>query len=154
MPNYQGSIMDNVVNAHHACVAEAHHVSLVNVTDGGSCSEEKASFLTNVLIYFGLTFATSILSALRQLCFMLVGRRIILHIRDRVFDSVLLQDIAFFDGMKTGDLQQRMSSDIRSTASPIFSALPTLLSNLILLVGGVVMCFVVSWRLSMLAFTT
>merc|ERR1719424_2152386 len=39
-------------------------------------------------------------------------------------------------------------------ASPIFSALPTLLSNVILLVGGVVMCFVVSWRLSMLAFTT
>jgi len=51
-------------------------------------------------------------------------------------------------------LQQRMSSDVRSMASPIFSALPTLLSNVILLVGGVVMCFVVSWRLSMLAFTT
>merc|ERR1719171_1916091 len=47
-----------------------------------------------------------------------------------------------------------MTSDIQRMASPIFSALPVLLSNLILLVGGVVMCFVVSWRLSMLAFTT
>ena len=34
------------------------------------------------------------------------------------------------------------------------NTLATLLSNLILLFGGVVMCFVTSWRLSMLAFTT
>jgi ABC-type multidrug transport system fused ATPase/permease subunit len=37
---------------------------------------------------------------------------------------------------------------------PIYSTLGTLLSNTIQLVGGVVMCFITSWRLSMLAFTT
>ena len=38
---------------------------------------------------------------------MVVARRVILHIRGRIFDSILDQDIAFFDGMRTGDLQQR-----------------------------------------------
>ena len=71
-----------------------------------------------------------------------------------VFESVLVQDIAFFDGMRTGDLQQRMSTDVRAMSSPLFSALPILLSNMILLIGGIVMCFYTSWRLSMLAFTT
>ena len=152
MPNYQGSIIQDIINAHHACVNEAYNLT-VNVTRG-ECAAHKASFLDNVLVYLALSFATSILTALRQLAFMLVARRVILHIRGRVFDSILNQDIAFFDGMRTGDLQQRCTSDVRQTASPIFSSLPLLLSNIILLVGGVVMCFVTSWRLSMLAFTT
>ena len=37
---------------------------------------------------------------------------------------------------------------------PIQYSLSQFLSNIITLVGGVVMCFVTSWRLSMLAFTT
>lgn len=152
MPNYQGTIIQNIINAHHACVDEAYNQT-ANATRG-ECAVHKASFLENILMYLGLSFATSVLSALRQLCFMIVGRRIILHIRGRVFDSILAQDIAFFDGMRTGDLQQRTASDVQRTASPLFSALPTLLANVILLVGGVVMCFATSWRLSMLAFTT
>lgn len=38
--------------------------------------------------------------------------------------------------------------------SPVQYMLGTLFSNVMLLAGGVVMCFVTSWRLSMLAFTT
>ena len=152
MPNYQGTIIQDIINAHHACTAEAmNHTA--NATHG-ECATHKADFLDNILMYLALSFATSVLSALRQLCFMVVARRIILHIRGRVFDSILAQDIAFFDGMRTGDLQQRTASDVQRTASPIFSALPQLLSNAILLVGGVIMCFATSWRLSMLAFTT
>jgi ABC-type multidrug transport system fused ATPase/permease subunit len=64
------------------------------------------------------------------------------------------QDIAFFDGFRTGDLVQRLTGDVRAMIQPLQNTLATLLSNLILLFGGVVMCFVTSWRLSMLAFTT
>ena len=38
--------------------------------------------------------------------------------------------------------------------SPIQFVLSSTISNLILLIGGVVMCFVTSWRLSMLAYST
>ena len=38
--------------------------------------------------------------------------------------------------------------------SPIYTTFSTMLSNVTLLVGGVTMCFITSWRLSMLAFTT
>lgn len=147
MPNYQGALMDDVVHAHTACV---HNITVQD----GDCAKFRADFITDLLYYLGLSFGTAVLSALRQLCFMIVARRVILHIRGRAFESIIMQDIAFFDGMRTGDLQQRMSSDVRAMSSPLFSALPILLSNVILLVGGIVMCFVVSWRLSMLAFTT
>jgi ABC-type multidrug transport system fused ATPase/permease subunit len=153
MPNFQGSIMDAVVNAHHACVAEYYNVTFYNVTTG-DCAKHKHAFLENVLTYLALAFATSVLAAFQQLSFQLVARRVILHIKGKVFDSMIVQDIAFFDGMRTGDLQQRMSADVRAMASPIFSALPVLLSQTTMLTGGVVMCFIVSWRLSMMAFAT
>lgn len=41
-----------------------------------------------------------------------------------------------------------------SQVAPCTFMLGTLFSNSLLLAGGMVMCFVTSWRLSMLAFTT
>ena len=40
------------------------------------------------------------------------------------------------------------------TRDQVTSTLSTLISNAMLLLGGVVMCFVTSWQLSMVAYTT
>ena len=68
--------------------------------------------------------------------------------------SLPAKDIAFFDGFRTGDLLERLSEDTEQLVDPVSYALTTLLQSLLLLLGGFVMCFVTSWRLSMLAFTT
>jgi ATP-binding cassette subfamily B protein len=94
------------------------------------------------------------LQALRALSFQIVARRIGIWVRTRLFNTMMRQDIAFFDGMRTGDLQNRLSEDISTMVQPIYTTLSTVLSNLMILVGGVTMCFLTSWRLSMLAFTT
>ena len=60
---------------------------------GAWSAHHKQTFLDNVLIYVALAFGTSVLSALRQLCFTIVARRVVLHIRGRVFESILQQDI-------------------------------------------------------------
>jgi len=146
MPNYQGEIMDAVFNARHACSSGPSAAT--------DCTKYTADFQDYVLLYLLLACATGALSGLRQLAFMVVARRISVHARLATFSAIIKQDIAFFDGMRVGDLSQRLTGDIRAMTNPIFQALPTLLSNLVLLVGSVVMCFVTSWRLSMLAFTT
>ena len=79
---------------------------------------------------------------------------VLLQVRTKLFRIMMRQDIAFFDGMRTGDLQSRLSEDISVMVQPIYTTLSTMLSNLTLLIGGVTMCFITSWRLSMLAFTT
>ena len=66
----------------------------------------------------------------------------------------LLQDIAFFDGNNTGQLTSRMTSDAAAMVNPMRTLLNTLLANVMTLVGGLVMCFITSWRLSMVAFTS
>ena len=64
------------------------------------------------------------------------------------------QDIAFFDGNDTGQLTSRMTNDANAMVDPMKTLLNTLLANLVTLVGGLVLCFVTSWRLSIVAFTT
>ena len=39
------------------------------------------------------------------------GQNIVQKLRERVYNSVLKQEIAFFDKMKSGDLVTRLSSD-------------------------------------------
>ncbi|KAJ1638521.1 P-loop containing nucleoside triphosphate hydrolase protein, partial [Pavlovales sp. CCMP2436] len=95
-----------------------------------------------------------LLNAVRSLCFNVAMRQIGMSLRKALFNQIVSQDMVFFDSMKTGDLISRLSGNIGSMLSPLQSTLQTLLSNAILLVGSLVMCFVISWRLSMLAFTT
>jgi ATP-binding cassette subfamily B protein len=72
----------------------------------------------------------------------------------KLFQSIIIQDIAFFDGVNTGELTSRLSSDANAMVQPCQTVLNTFLSNALLLIGGLVMCFVTSWRLSILAITS
>lgn len=60
----------------------------------------------------------------------------------------------FFDGNTSGHLTSRIQSDVFYMVQPIQSMLGIIISNSLLLIGGLVLCFYTSWRLSMLAFTT
>ena len=150
LPNYQGIIFDHVIAATHAC---AHNGSTTN-TSAGECASSRNAFEVTVTEYLLYAIAIGALGGLQSLSFMVVGRKIMVHVRGMLFRRIVVQDIAFFDGMRTGDLVQRLAGDTRAMIQPLQYTFSTLLSNIVLLVGGVVMCFYTSWRLSMLAFTT
>jgi ABC-type multidrug transport system fused ATPase/permease subunit len=64
------------------------------------------------------------------------------------------QDVAFFDGMSTGQLTARLGQDLMQMLQPLNWALSQLLQACFSLGGGLFMCLLVSWKLSMLAFTS
>eukprot|EP00306_Pavlova_sp_CCMP459_P004553 CAMPEP_0185163200 /NCGR_PEP_ID=MMETSP1139-20130426/7652_1 /TAXON_ID=298111 /ORGANISM="Pavlova sp., Strain CCMP459" /LENGTH=956 /DNA_ID=CAMNT_0027728549 /DNA_START=43 /DNA_END=2914 /DNA_ORIENTATION=- len=130
LPNYQGKILDAITQNDHETFKDA------------------------ILVYLVLSVATGLLNAVRSLCFNVAMRQIGMSLRKSLFGQIVAQDMVFFDSMKTGDLISRLSGNIGSMLSPLQSTLQTLLSNSILLVGSLAWCFVISWRLSMLAFTT
>ena len=59
-----------------------------------------------------ISVGLGVLQALRALSFQIVARRIAIWVRSRLFRIMMRQDIAFFDGMRTGDLQSRLTEDI------------------------------------------
>jgi ABC-type multidrug transport system fused ATPase/permease subunit len=69
-------------------------------------------------------------------------------------NSILSQDVAYFDGTESGRLISRLTNDLDLMMSPIQTSLSALLRNILILFGGLIMCFIKSYRLSMLAFVT
>lgn len=73
--------------------------------------------------------------------------------RSVCFESLIKQDIAFFDGAMTGQLTSRMTNDVAAVVQPVRQIMNTLLTNSLRLAGGLFMCFFTSWKLTLLAST-
>lgn len=135
LPHFQGQIIDKVI-------------------PNAQGEYDKAGFIRFIQIYIGVMVAQGALSTLYSAIFILVSRRLKFTIRNALLEKILNQDVAYFDGTESGRLISRLTNDLEMMMSPIQSSLSSLLSNLMILFGGLIMCFVKSYRLSMLAFVT
>lgn len=136
LPHFQGHIIDKVIPT------------------GDDGHYDKAGFLHFIRIYIFLMLVQGAISTLYSAIFTLVSRRLKFTIRNTLLEKILAQDVAYFDGTESGRLLSRLTNDLDLMMSPIQSSLSSLLSNVLILVGGMIMCFVKSYRLSMLAFVT
>ena len=112
------------------------------------------SFLHNIRIFVILSLSSGFFGSCRSLCFRVVSRRLSFLTRNKLFEGIIRQDIAFYDANQSGDLISRMSWDCNAMLQPISNLLGSTLQSILFFFGGLVMSFVISWRLSMLAFTT
>lgn len=130
LPNFQGTIIDKVV------------------------THDKAGFKRFIQWYIVVMIFQGAISTLYSSIFTLVSRRLKFTIRNKLFEKILSQDVAYYDGTETGRLISRLTNDLNMMMAPIQSSLSSLLSNILILFGGLIMCFITSYRLSMLAFVT
>ena len=135
LPHFQGHIIDKVIPDE----------------DG---KYDKAGFLRYIRTYLFLMLAQGAVSTFYSAIFTLVSRRLKFTIRNSLLEKILSQDVAYFDGTESGRLISRLTNDLDLMMAPIQSSLSSLLSNVLILFGGLVMCFAKSYRLSMLAFVT
>jgi len=130
LPNYQGIVLDKVIHG------------------------DREGFKHNVIVFVILSATVGFCGGIRNLCFSVVGQKMLNDVQHKLFTAMIKQDIAFFDGIASGNLTSRLWNDASAMISPINTVLTTLLSSSIQLVGGLFMCLYTSWRLSVLAFTT
>ncbi len=99
-------------------------------------------------------FAASVLQALaaaiRYFLFTFSGERIVLKLRQRLFEKVLSQEVAFFDFNRTGDLMSRLSSDCTTLQNTVSVNVSQGLRNIGQVIGGLGFMFYTSWKLSAL----
>jgi ABC-type multidrug transport system fused ATPase/permease subunit len=113
-----------------------------------------ALFKRDVILLIVFSLITGLFEAVRNLSFTVVSKRVLKTLQDKLFTGIVIQDIAYFDGTTSGELTSRLTNDVSSMAEPVNWMLSALLRNLLSLAGGFGMCFFISWKLSMLAFTT
>eukprot|EP00903_Cladosiphon_okamuranus_P007814 g7560.t1 len=130
LPNFQGGILDKVVTG------------------------DEQGFKRFIVLYVILSAVTGAIGSVQSVCFQLAGVRMGNGAQNKLYRGVISQDVAFFEGTTSGKLTSLLSNDVEAMVEPCTYMLGNLFSNSLLLVGGMVMCFATSWRLSMLAFTT
>jgi ABC transporter fused permease/ATP-binding protein len=102
------------------------------------------------LALVGLAALQAISLGVRWSLFGIAGERVVARLRTRLFDHLLHQEIAFFDGQRTGELVSRLSSDASVLQGTLSSSIPMALRFAATIVGGLGLLFWTSPRLTVL----
>lgn len=140
IPRFLGNILDVLAN---------------EFRDGGNRDTnmwEVPDFMSNVQLLVGASIAAGGFSGLRGSIFTVVGGRVNVRLRVLLMDSLLAQDIGFFDVTKTGDITSRLSSDTTLVGDQVTLNINVFLRSLVQALGVLGFMFFLSWQLSILAF--
>ncbi len=96
----------------------------------------------------GLALLQGVAVAGRAWLFSLAGERGVKRVREQLFRSLVSQEVAFFDGQRTGDLQSRLSSDTASLQGLLSSQLSMALRNVVQVIGALALLIYTSPKLT------
>lgn len=148
VPHYTGKILDALV-AH-----SSDNNPDPGLDDDGSGILHIPGFVSNIEKLVAVSILGGIFAGIRGSIFSLVGARVNVRLRVRLLDSVLSQDISFFEMTRTGDLTSRLSSDTTLVGSQMTTNVNIFLRSIVRAVGVLIFMCLISWRLSLLAFIT
>lgn len=80
-----------------------------------------------------------------------VGQNALANLRQRLFEHILKQEMRFFNKTPVGQLVSRLSNDIEALSELLSTSIVIVVSNLITLVGIVLVMFVLNWRLALIS---
>lgn len=116
--------------------------------------EGKPAFQRAMLMLVMCAAICGVCTGLRGGIFTVVGARVNRRIRYMLFQSLLQQEIGFYDVTKTGDISSRLSADTTKVGDQVSLNVNFFLRNLVQAVGTLLFMFLQSWRLSLLAFVS
>mmetsp|Transcript_48071 Transcript_48071/g.112351 ORF Transcript_48071/g.112351 Transcript_48071/m.112351 type:complete len:745 (-) Transcript_48071:80-2314(-) len=123
------------------------------ILDWSKSLDEKIQEINNfMLILIGFLVLASVLRAVRGYLFGLASNRAILKLRRGLFESILTQETAFFDCMKSGALSSRIMSDTGTIGSVLSGAVPDLVSGSVKLIGCLSLLMYTDWQMTCLIF--
>ncbi len=82
----------------------------------------------------------------------MVSQRVIADVRTSMFDHLLGLSPSFFAKRHSGDLMSRFSADVQSVETAVSYAVSSYIRDGLTIVVMLVNCFVLDWRLSLMAF--
>ncbi|HVE84900.1 MAG TPA: ABC transporter transmembrane domain-containing protein [Myxococcales bacterium] len=88
--------------------------------------------------------------ALRYYLFSTSGERVVTRLRDAVYRSLMRQEVAFFDGRKTGELTSRLAADTTVLQSAVSANVSMALRNGLQVLGALSMLFYTSPKLTLM----
>jgi len=137
IPRYTGNMLDSI-----ATYSDGDKGDIWSVP--GFFSNMKKLIIASIL--------GGIFSGMRGSIFTLVGGRVNVRLRTLLMDSLLAQDIGFFDITKTGDISSRLSSDTTLVGDQVTLNVNVFLRSVVQAMGVLIFMAILSWQLTLLAF--
>jgi len=104
-----------------------------------------------VLAMFAIAVLLGVFSYLSNRLVATAGQRVVYDLRCDLFRHLEAQSLGFHQRRSTGDLMSRLSGDTQAIQNLTVNAVPTFVSNLLTLVGMVVIMALVDWQFTLLA---
>jgi len=139
IPRYTGNILDSLAN-----------ISSDDYDDIWSVP----GFVPTMKKLIAVSILCGIFSGIRGSIFTYIGARSIVRLRVLLMDSLLSQDIGFFDTTKTGDITSRLSSDTTVVGDQILYNVNVFLRSVVTAIGVLIFMTILSWQLTLLAFVS
>ncbi|MCD9641123.1 ABC transporter B member 26, chloroplastic [Datura stramonium] len=110
-------------------------------------------FHRNVRILVVLCIISGICSGVRGCFFGLANMILVKRMREKLYSTLLLQDISFFDSETVGDLTSRLGADCQQVSRVIGNDLNLILRNVLQGTGALVYLLILSWPLGLCTLT-
>jgi len=117
--------------------------------NSSSSAQINSTFIQLFLIASVVAFST----AMRFYMVSWLGERITSDIKKAVYDHVLYQSPEFFEVTKSGEILSRLNTDTTLIQTLVGTSVSMAIRNTLLLLGGLIMMFITSVKLSILIFT-
>ncbi len=118
--------------------------------DQGFSTGDAALLDRAVLILFGVSVLLAFGTFFRFYLVSWVGERVVADIRKAVFDHIIGLSPGFFEITRTGEVVSRLTTDTTLLQVVVGSSVSIALRNTLLIIGGMVMLFITSTKLTLL----
>jgi ATP-binding cassette subfamily B protein len=116
------------------------------IQGGGGRELVSKGALTLIALFAG----GALFGAIRAWLFTVSGERVVADLRTRLYQSIINQEIAFFDERRTGELTNRLASDTTVLQNTVTVNVSMLLRFVIMALGAIGFLFYTSWKLTLI----
>lgn len=120
----------------------------------GTLSSGQALLNRAALLMVGIFGLQGVATAARYHLFTYAGERIVARLRQRLYRTIIDQEIGFFDGRHTGELISRLSTDTDSIRSAVSINISMALRGVAAVIGGTALLIQTSPKLSLVMLTS
>ncbi len=121
---------------------------------GLSLIERKESLLPFVYLFLGLSFIEFLASFTKSFMSNKLGQKVMADVRGQLIHHTLHQSVSFLTKTPIGTLLTRITSDVNTLNQFIIDVLPTLITDISLMLGIIVILFVLSPPLGLVTVAT
>ena len=99
----------------------------------------------------GLYICSALFSFIQSICMTDVANKFAKNLRSRISCKINKLPLRYFDQTSTGDILSRVTNDVDTIAQSMNQSLATLVSNITLFIGTIIMMFYTNWIMAITA---